>query len=164
MDNIEIKLSKEEYKTFLKFLYFADYCASSGLISDFKNTEAKNKLFDIITKIYKLGDKLNIPKSFSLTSLVSEVRFSEEELLSLKQKVESDLENIAHIILAQKFAKKDLNLPQNDYLFDHEGGWMTKNKLISEHMQKYLKEFKNNGISNLKFKIFYNLPDNEDED
>ena len=62
MDNIEIKLSKEEYKTFLKFLYFADYCASSGLISDFKNTEAKNKLFDIITKIYKLGDKLNIPK------------------------------------------------------------------------------------------------------
>ena len=41
MNEVEIKLSKEEYKTFLKFLYFADYCASSGLISDFKDTDEK---------------------------------------------------------------------------------------------------------------------------
>ena len=136
MDEVEIKLSKEEYKTFLKFLYFADYCASSDLISNFKDTDEKNKLFDIITKIYKLGDKLDIPKSISLTSLASEVRFSEEESLRCKQKVKSDLDNIAQIILAQEFAEKDLNLPQNNHLFDHENGCMTKNELISERMQK----------------------------
>jgi hypothetical protein len=163
MDEVKIKLSKEEYKTFLKFMYFADYCASSGLISDFEDADEKNKLFNIITKIYKLADKLDIPKSMSLTSVASEVRFSKEESLIHKQKVESDLDNIAHIFLAREFAKKDLNFPTNDHLFDYEGGWMTKHNLISKRMQKYLKEFKKNGISNLRFKMFYNLP-NEDED
>ncbi len=163
MNEVEIKLSKEEYKTFLKFLYFADYCASLGLIADIKDTNEKNRLFDILTKIYKLGDKLDIPKSMSLTSMASEVRFSEEESLKRKQQVESDLDNIAQIILAQEFAKKDLNFSKNDHLFDHEGGWMTKNELISERMQKYLKEFKKNGISNLRFKMFYNLPNEEGE-
>ncbi len=163
MNELEIKLSKEEYKTFLKFLYFADYCASSGLISDFKDTDEKNKLFDIITKIYKLGDKLDIPKSISLTSLASEVPFSEEEFLKRKQKVESDLDNITYTILAQEFAKKDLIHPSKKYLFN-DGYGDSMRQLIAEHMQKYLKEFKKNGISNLRFKIFYNLPNEEDED
>ena len=163
MNEVEIKLSKGEYKTFLKFLYFADYCASSDLISDFKDTHEKNKLFDIITKIYRLGDKLDIPKSISLTSLASRVRFSEKESLKHKQKVELALDNIAHIILAQEFAKKDLINPSKKYLFDNGCGGSMR-QLIAEHMQKYLKEFKKNGISNLRFKMFYNLSDEKDED
>ena len=65
-------------------------------------------------------------------------------------------------VLSRKFAERDLNLPQNDKLFDHEGGWMSKNELVGERMQPYIKEFEENGIENLRFKLFKNPKDVED--
>lgn len=164
MNEIELKLSEEQYNILIRFLYFADYCAWCGLILEFKDSEDRDILVNVIEKIYQLGDKFNLPKSISLTSMASEVRFTEEESLKRKQRVELDLDNIAKLVFAGEFAKKDLNLPKNDWLFDHEGGWETKDRLITEHMQPYIKEFKENGISNLKFKMFYNLPSDESDE
>ena len=158
MNEVEIKLTEDEYKTLIQLLYFSDYCANAGLISWFKATVDRNRLFDILGRIYQLGDNLSLLKSGNLSSLVSEVRFSEEEGLKRKQQVENDLNYIAMIILAQEFAKRDLNLPHNDWMFDYEGGWMNKDKLIVEHMQPFLKEFKENGFSNLRFKMFHQVP------
>jgi hypothetical protein len=164
MNEIEFRLSEEQYKILIRFLYFADYYAWHGLISEFKDSEDRDILFNVIQKIYNLGDKLNLPKSISLTSVASEVRFTEEESLKRKQRVEHDLENIAKLVFANEFAKRDLNLPKNDWLFDREGRWETKDRLISERIRRYLKEFNENGISNLRFKMFYHLPYEEDDE
>jgi len=163
MNELELKLSEDQYKILIRFLYFADYCAWHGLISEFKDSEDREVLFNVIEKIYKLGDKLNLPKSISLNSVASEVRFTEEESLKRKQRVKLDLNNIAKLILAGEFAKRDFNLSNNDMLLDREGGWESKNRLISERMRPYLKEFNENGISNLRFKMFYHLPYEEDD-
>jgi hypothetical protein len=96
--------------------------------------------------------------------MVTGVPLTDEEYSKYKNFIENDLENIAQIVFARDFAKRDLNFPQNDHLFDHEGGWMKKKELINERMRRYLKEFKENGISNLRFKTFYNLPDGEEDD
>ena len=164
MNEVEIKLSKEQYKIFIKFLYFGDYCAWNPLISTFKDTDDKDKLVDVIEKIYKLGDKLNLPKSFSLTSMTHEVRFTEEESHKLQQQISVDLDNIAWLILAHEFAERDINRSTKEMCFDHEGGWLAKDSLITERMSPYLKEFKENGISNLRFKMFYHLPYEEDDE
>ena len=163
-DNVEIKLSKEQYETLIKFLYFADYCADRGFMSEFKSTDDRNKLFDVITHMYEYGDRINLPKSFSMTSMASEVRFSEDEALRLQKQVEADIEDIARNCFAYNFAKQDLKKMLNALGDDDIELIIMKRELISKRAQIYIKEFENNGINNLRFKMFYNLRDDESDE
>lgn len=162
MKEVEIKLTKEQYKMLVKHLYFSDYSVDRGLNSNFQNTEEKNKLFDLLKYLYSFGSKFNLPETISLATIASPLPMSEEENLRLLKMTEADFEKIMTIVLSRKFAERDLNLPQNDKLFDYEGGWMSKNELVGERMQSYIKEFEENGIENLRFKLFKNPKDVED--
>jgi hypothetical protein len=169
-DKIEIKLSEDQYKTLIKFLYFADYCADRGFMSEFKNTDDRNKLFDVITHIYEYGDRMNLPKSLSMTSIASQVRFSDEEESRLRRQIESDLEDIARNMFARDFAKRDLKklldvinaekLRNTDVYLE---AVMSERDTIWKRMKLYIKEFEDNGISNLRFKMFYKLEKEEEE-
>jgi len=163
MSDVEIALSREEYKILLRFLFFADYCVSSGFNSDFIETYDKEKLFEILEKLYTLGDSIGCPKSTCLNSLTSSVRFSQDEVLKQQKQVERDLERIAYAILAQEFALRELHLPKKDHLFDFEGGWMIKDELIRQRMKPYIREFQENGLSNLRLKLFHSLPTEEND-
>jgi len=154
MKKINIELNKEQYKTLIEFLYIADYLADNGFVSKFKNSNEKNKLFELLEYLYSFGKKFGFPKSLSLATTTSEIPLTKDEVLALLKNTEATLYQVAQHIFAQKFAKRNLNLSKNEHLFDHEGGWMIKDKLILEHMQTYIQEFKENGIANLKFKLF----------
>ncbi len=160
MDKVEIKLSAEQYKILIKLLYFADYWANSGFMSEFKNTNDRNKIFNLLTKIYGCGDKINLPKS--ITSIMTrELPFSNKESTRFMRQVESDLEDIARNIFARAFAEQDLKkllaaFGNDDIEFD-----ILKRELIQKKAQIYIKEFENNGIKNLRFKMFYKLKNNE---
>jgi hypothetical protein len=171
MDEIEIKLSGDQYKTLLKFLYFADYCANGGFISEFKSSPDSNKLFDVVNYIYECGDRMNLPKSFSMTSITSHVRFSDEEESRLRLQIQSDLEHIARNIFANYFAKRDLKkfldvmnpekLRDTDVYLD---AVMDERDEIWKRMKRYIKEFEDNGINNLRFKMFYKIIDDKMSD
>lgn len=170
MDKIEIKLSEDQYETLIKFLYFAVYCAGRGFISEFKSTDDRNKLLDVVNYIYECGDRMNLPKSFSMASITSQVRFSEEEERRLMLQTESDLEYIARNIFARDFAKRDLKklldvmnpekLRDTDVYFE---AVMDERDRIWKRMKLYIKEFEDNGISNLRFKMFYKITDDESD-
>lgn len=162
MDEIKIKLTKEQYKILVKHLYFSDYSVDRGLSSDFQETEEKNKLFDLLKYLYSFRSKFNLPETISLATITSPLPMSEKENLRLLKRTEADFEKIMTTILSRKFAERDLNLPPNNKLFNHEGGWMSKNELVGEKMQLYIKEFEENGIENLRFKLFKNPKDAED--
>jgi len=163
MDKVEIKLSAEQYETLIKFLYYADYWAVNGFMSEFIRTDDRNKLFDLLTKIYECGDKINLPKSFSMSTMTSEVRFSDEESIRIMRQVESDVEDIARHIFARDFAKQDLK-KLLDAIGDHGiDSKLLKSKLIKKRAQTYIREFENNGIKNLRFKMFYKVTDDESE-
>ena len=163
MDKVEIKLSTEQYETLIKFLYYADYWAVGGFMSEFKSTDDRNKLFDLLTKIYECGDKINLPKSFSMSTMTSEVRFSDEESIRLMRQVESDIEDIARHIFARDFAKQDLKKLLDAIGDDDINSMFLKNELIQKRAQIYIKEFENNGIKNLRFKMFYKITDDESD-
>jgi len=160
-DEIEFKLKKDQYTSLIKLIHFADYCASNGLISEFKDSILRENLSSAVESIYKAAISVNNSSSISLNSLSTMVPFTEEESLIRQKRIEADLGQISNLILAAKFAKKDLNLPETDYLFEHEEGWDSKARLINEKKQPYLVEFKKNGISNLRFRLFYSLPEAE---
>ena len=157
MNDVEIKFSRQQYNTFIRALYFLDYCAWNGLVSGFKssNTEEHNKLSEVIELIYSADQENGIAKSISLNSFASEVPFSETEALSLQHKVEDDLDNIAHFVFANMFAKRELNFPNDDQGPQVKEIWLTERRLLAEHMPKYINEFKSNGISNLRFRMFH---------
>ena len=157
-DDIEIKLKKDQYIALVKLLYFADYCAYNGLVSEFQDPTLNNNLYDAIEAFYKPAIQMNGTSSFSLNSYSEEIPFTEDEALTRLKSIDSDLVQISNQIFATEFAKKDLNLPEKDYLFKHEGGWESKARLINEIKKPYLLEFNENGISNLRFKLFYRLP------
>jgi hypothetical protein len=162
MDKVEIKLSTEQYETLIKFLYYADCWADRGFMSEFKNTDDRNKLFDLLTKIYECGDKINLPKSFSF-STTSYVRFSDEESIRLMRQVDSDVEDIARNIFACYFAKQDLKKLLDAIGDDDIDSKFRKSELIQKRAQIYIKEFENNGIKNLRFKMFYKITDDESD-
>jgi len=157
MKTINVSFSEEEYKIFTRFLYFADYCSWNGLIAEFKNGGQRQILSELISRIYKISDQLEGTRSISLNSMADKVPFSEEDNLKQMKRVEIDLNNISYHVFAQKFAERDLNLPRTDGFFEREGGWAVKHQLIAEKKQPYLREFQENDISNLRFKIFYKL-------
>lgn len=161
MDKVNIELLAEQYETLLKFLYFADYCAGHGFMSKFTSTKNRNDLYDLLTQIYKCGDKINRPKSHSMSTITSEVRFSDEESIRFMRQIESDLENIARHIFARDFAKQDLNKINNALGKDDIEMTIVGRELIRKRAEIYIKEFENNGIKNLKFKMFYKLKNNE---
>lgn len=160
-NKIDLKFTKDQYDALIKLLYFADYCVSNRLISEFDNSELRESLSGALETIYKQAANINASNSISLHSLASEVPFSEEEVLRRRKMVEADLERISKLIFANEFAKKELHLPDRESIFDYEGGWESKTKLIYERMQPYFKEFNENGISNLRFKLFHSLPTGE---
>jgi hypothetical protein len=169
-DKIEIKLSAEQYTTLIRFLYFADYFADRGFMSEFKSNERRNDLYGLLTQIYECGDKINLPKSFTMTTITSSVRFSDEEEGRLRRQVESDIEDIARHIFARDFAKRDLKklldainaeeLRNTDVYFE---AVMSERDTIWKRMKLYIKEFEDNGIKNLRFKMFYKLKKEEEE-
>jgi hypothetical protein len=163
MDKIEIKLSAEQYETLIKFLYYADYWAVSGFVSEFKSTNDRNKLFDLLNKIYECGDNINLPKSFSMSTMTSEVRFSDEEYIRLMRQVESDVEDIARHSLARDFAKQDLKKLLDVIGDDGIDSKLLKSELIHKRAQTYIREFENNGIKNLRFRMFYKITDDEND-
>jgi hypothetical protein len=162
MDKVEIKLSTEQYETLIKFLYFADYVFDRGFISEFRSIDDRDKLYDLLTQVYKCGDQVNLPKSFSF-SATSEVRFSDEESIRLMRQVESDIEDIARHIFARDFAKQDLKKLLDAIGDDDINSMFLKNELIQKRAQIYIKEFENNGIKNLRFKMFYKITDDESD-
>jgi hypothetical protein len=161
MDEIDIKFSAEEYTTLTKFLYCADYLAASGLLSEFKGSDGRDKIYDLLTKINGYGDKINLPKSFTPSTTTLEVRFSNEEKNRLEEQIASDIRNIALNILAYDFAEQDMkpflhNEDQDPHQVEETYDEMNQ-KMINRRKQIYLKEFKENGIKNLRFKMFYKL-------
>ena len=157
-NEIELTLTKDQYDALIKLLYFADYCISNQLLSEFNNSELREVITGVLENVYRQARSLDGSCSISLNSLASKVPFSEEEAHNRQKLIEADLDRISKLIFANEFARKELNLPEREWLFDHEGGWGTKTKLIFERMQPYIEEFNKNGISNLRFKLFHNLP------
>jgi hypothetical protein len=136
-------------------------------MSEFKSTNDRNKLFDLLNKIYECGDNINLPKSFSMSTMTSEVRFSDEEHIRLMRQVESDLEDIARYIFAREFAEQDLKPlllnPENDPHTLEETFNEWNRRRIHERADIYRAEFKKNGIKNLRFKMFYKITDDESD-
>lgn len=160
MNEIEFKLSKEQYKTLVKVLYLADYCVSSDLISDFRGNDESDKLYEVLNKIYGLGADLDLPKSISLTSK-TEVPFSEEDAFKYKSRLENDFYDIVWNTLGYEFAKRKLT----SVLLDTDKGPHMhietydeiNDRWIQEAAKRYRAEFVKNGISHLRFRRFYKL-------
>ena len=170
MNDVEIKLSEDQFKLFIEFLYFADFCAWNGLISGFKsiNNERRQELSIVIEKIYAAEDKPIPTGSISLNSMASRIPFSEEELESANGQISQDLDHIAHLILAREFSRRDLGLPSNyeDFYKEFPDAvelFLAKQARILEGMPPYVAEFEANGFSNLRFKMFYK-PSGEQND
>ena len=145
----------------IKLLYFADYVAYYGFLSEFKSTSARDKLYDLITQIYECGDQTNLPKSLSMSTIASQIRFLDEEGNRLMREAESDLQNIARHVLAWEFAKKDLRKLLDAIGDDNIESMCSQNKLISKRAIRYINEFERNGIKNLRFRMFYEIADDE---
>lgn len=163
MEKIKIELDKEQYKAMIELLYIADYLANSGLVSRYKSGDARNRLFDLLEYFYSFGKQFGFHESLSLATITSQIPLSEKDARSALKNTETAIERGMWHLLAQEFAKRDLGIPQNNRLFDHEGGWMTKRELITKRMQIYLKEFGESGITNLRFK-FLKQPNEVDMD
>jgi hypothetical protein len=105
MKEIEIKLTKDQYKSLIKLLFIADYCTFTELISFFEGTKERNKRFEVLEKIYKAGKKLDMPEE---NHLWTSIPLKDKEFQEYKKTIEDDFENIANLIFAKKFAKRDL--------------------------------------------------------
>lgn len=175
MENIEITLTKDEYITLLKFLSFSDFCASQNLLSNFQNWRNKEEVTKVINKIYRLWDKFDLPKHISFSSLSDEIRFWEEDFNILDEANNMTFQNIAHAYLWYEFAKVSVDKrlwinkqkflkPYDDEFWLNDRSIMNKNDyefIVKSKYPKFLNEFKNNWISNLRFKLFYQVKDNE---
>lgn len=158
MAKVVIELCEEEYKALLRLTYFADYCAFAGALRQSCPSDSSTWQIscDAVTKLYEAGDQVDLPRSSNLSSMSEVVRFTEVEMLEMKRRVETDLDKIAKSCVAQAFAETEVDRAGLD--FSYEGGWLHKQDLIVRRMARYLEEFKANGFSNLRIKLFHTLP------
>lgn len=150
MEEVEIKLSKEEYLSLVRILFFVDFLSFDDYITYLKRVDWEGNISGLLKKIYKLSDQLKITKDINLRSYP----FTNEEFEMYKNFVKEEIKNIGRIFLAREFSKRE----------DVSGGdspaACEKYQFIKK---KYLKEFKKNGIDNLRFKLFYKVTESEDE-
>lgn len=157
MQEVEIKLSKEQYLALAKILFFADFLNFCGYVTYPERVAGRSGMSDLLEKIYKQSDQLKIAKDIHL---LSRVPFTNEEYEVYTNFIKDDLKNISRIFLAKEFAKHELK--SKDQLLDENMPEMKQ--IINGVSKKYLKEFKKNGISNLRFKMFYKVAEDEAED
>ncbi len=166
MDKIKIEIDEQQYQTLIDLLFIADNLLGEGAISKFKNDNERTKAGELLGYIYSFGKEFNISTSVWLYSVANSVGIpiSEEYGSALRADIGTAFEDATWNILASKFAVKGNDFLQNDKNWETEGAWMTRREIITDRTLPYLKEFKENGIANLRFKFFKNPKYFEDEE
>lgn len=164
MENIELKLSKKQYLSLVKLLFFADYCNMTWLSWYLKNINEESSIYNLLEIIYWASSKINIEKDIHI---LTKAPFTHKDFQSYKNSIEDDFRNISNYYFAKEFAKRDLNwilLNENKFTLHTETFSEINERLISNKMSKYIKEFSNNWIKNLRFKMFYNISEDDENE
>ena len=77
-----------------------------------------------------------------------------------KDLLERDLDYMAQQVVAQAFAKQEVDRTELD--FDFDGGGLMEHDLILKRMVRNRKEFKANGFANLRFEFLHQLPSSDE--
>lgn len=154
---MKIELTDIEYKKLLELLHFTDnfLTYSEKILTEDQKKDYK-KIYKKIYSYYKGDDN-----TFNI--LKGTFRFSEEPS-ELSDKIQDNLEiqfndlikNWAYKYIAREFVKKEF--PNVKFFLNEKDTTDSKQTkdFIVEEMEKYLKEFEQNDLENLRFKFFKN--------
>lgn len=145
---MEIKLTDKQYKKLTELLYFSDLFldSPSKLFSD-EEVEEYEKLLKYIYS-YSNSD-IQIA---SINGILGKTPLSEEELDKVKNIFDIQLRKLFYHYLAEKFVEKEFpNTKVINEMSDTSA--LSIRNFISEEMQKYIEEFKENDLENIRFKF-----------